>query len=163
MMLIILTAQIREEVYYSLTTRRLFPEEQKGCRKGSRGTGESLYIDKHILNKSKTRRKYLAKAYVDYKKTYVIVLQSWIINCRKMYKISDEVINFIGKTMKTWKVELTAGERSLPSPSCSQFHFPVGPKRYIARRCTITVTIHNQQMYMDNIELFIKMKKNWKL
>ena len=26
-----------------------------------------------------------------------------------MYKISDEVINFIEKTMKTWSVELTAG------------------------------------------------------
>ena len=30
-----------------------------------------------------------------------------------MYKISDEVINFIEKTMKTWRVELTTGGRSL--------------------------------------------------
>ena len=30
-----------------------------------------------------------------------------------MYKISHEVINFIEKTMKTWRVELTAGKRSL--------------------------------------------------
>ena len=30
-----------------------------------------------------------------------------------MYKISDEVINFLKKTMKTSKVELTAGGRSL--------------------------------------------------
>ena len=30
-----------------------------------------------------------------------------------MYKISDEVINFIEKTMKTWKVELKAGGRCL--------------------------------------------------
>ena len=29
-----------------------------------------------------------------------------------MYKISDEVINFIEKTMKTWSVELTAGGKS---------------------------------------------------
>ena len=29
-----------------------------------------------------------------------------------MYKISNEIINFIEKTMKTWKVELTAGMRS---------------------------------------------------
>ena len=27
-----------------------------------------------------------------------------------MYKISDEVINFIEKTMETWRVELIAGE-----------------------------------------------------
>ena len=29
-----------------------------------------------------------------------------------MYKMSHEVINFIEKTMKTWKVELTARGRS---------------------------------------------------
>ena len=29
-----------------------------------------------------------------------------------MYKISDEVINFKGKTMKTWRVEWTAGGKS---------------------------------------------------
>ena len=52
----ILTAQIREEIYYSLTSRRWFPEEQKGCRKGSRDTAELLYIDQLILNESKTRQ-----------------------------------------------------------------------------------------------------------
>ena len=53
----ILTAQIREKIYYSLTSRGLFPEEQKGCRKGSRGTSQLLYIDQYILSESKTRRK----------------------------------------------------------------------------------------------------------
>ena len=37
-----------EEIYYSLTNRVLFPEEQKGCRKGPRDTAELLYIDQHI-------------------------------------------------------------------------------------------------------------------
>ena len=41
-----------------------------------------------------------------------MVPQSWKINCFKMYKISHEVINFIEETMKTWRVELTAGVRS---------------------------------------------------
>ena len=63
-----LTAQIREKIYYSLTNRGLFLDEQKGCRKGSRGTAELLYIDQHILNVSKTRRKNLAMAWIDYKK-----------------------------------------------------------------------------------------------
>ena len=53
----ILTAQIRGKIYYSLTSRRLFPDEQKGCCKESRDTAELLYIDQHILNESKTRRK----------------------------------------------------------------------------------------------------------
>ena len=46
-------------------------------------------------------------------KEYDMVPQSWIINCLKMYKISDEVINFMEKTIKTRRVELTAGGRSL--------------------------------------------------
>ena len=113
MMWKILRAQIRKEIYYSLTSRRLVPEKEKLCRKGYRGTAELLYIDQHILNESKTRRKNLAMAWIDYKKAYDMVPQSWIINCLKMYKISDEVINIIEKTMKTWKVELTSGGRSL--------------------------------------------------
>ena len=68
MMWKILTAQIREEIYYSLTSRGLFPDEQKGCRKGSRGTAELLYIDQHILNESKNRRKNLVMPWIDYKK-----------------------------------------------------------------------------------------------
>ena len=57
MMWKILTAHVREEIYYSLTCRTLFPDEQKGCCKGSRSTAELLYIAQHILNESKTRRK----------------------------------------------------------------------------------------------------------
>ena len=67
MMWKILTAQMRKEIYYSLTSRRLFPGKQKGCRKWSRGTAELLYIDQHILNERKTRRKNLSMAWIDHK------------------------------------------------------------------------------------------------
>ena len=113
MMWKILTAQIREKIYYSLTSRGLFPDKQKGCRKGSRGTAELLFIDQHILNVSKTRRKNLAMAWLDYKKAYDMLPQSWILHCLKMYKISHEVINFIEQTMKTRRVKLTAGGRGI--------------------------------------------------
>ena len=124
MMWKILTAQVREEIYYSLTSRGLFPEEQKRCCKRSRGTAELLYIDQHILNESKTRRKNLAMAWIDYKKhmiwfhiaskctKYHLKCTKYHLNSIKMYKISPEVINFIDKTMKTWTVELIAGGRS---------------------------------------------------
>ena len=39
------------------------------------------------------------------KKAYEMVPQSWMINYLKMYMISNEVINFIEKTMKTWRVD----------------------------------------------------------
>ena len=91
----VLTAQKREKIYYSLTSCRLFPDEQKGCRKGSRGTAELLYIDQHILNESKTRHKNLVMVRIDCEKAHDLVPQSWIIHCLKMDKISHEVIKFI--------------------------------------------------------------------
>ena len=84
MMWKILTAQIREEIYYSLTSHGLFPDEQKGCCKGSRGTVELLYIDQLILNENKTRRKNLA--WIDYKKAYDMVPHNWIITASKCTK-----------------------------------------------------------------------------
>ena len=50
-------------------------------------------------------------AWIDYKKAYDMVPQSLIILCLKMYKISHEVINFIEKTMQTWRVGLKATSR----------------------------------------------------
>ena len=90
-----LTTNDVENIGNSLTSRGLFPEEQKGCSKRSRGTAELLYIDQHSQNESKTRRKNLAMAWIDYKKSYDMVPYTWIINSLKMYKMSDEVINFI--------------------------------------------------------------------
>ena len=58
--------------------------------------------------RAKPDGKKLAMARIDYKKAYDMVPHSWIINSLKMYKISHEV-----KTMKTWRMELTAGGRSL--------------------------------------------------
>ena len=99
----ILTAQIRKEIYYSQSSRGLFADEQKRCWNESRGTAELHYIDQHILNKNNTRWKNLAMAWIDYKKAYDMVPDSWIINCLKMNKISHEVINFIEKTLESWR------------------------------------------------------------
>ena len=52
-------------------------------------------------------------AWIDYKKAYDMVLQSLIINCLKMFKISGEVIKFIENTMKNWRQEITKGEKRL--------------------------------------------------
>ena len=87
-------------------------------------------------------------SWIDYKKPYDMVQQSWIINCPKMYKISDEVINFTEKTLKTWRVELTAGGRSLAEAKIQrgifqgdalsplQFVIAMMPLNHILRKCT---------------------------
>ena len=107
-------------------------------------------------------------------KAYDMVLQSWIINCLKMYKISDEVINLIEKTMKTWRVELTAGGKSLTEAKIKGGIFQgdaLLPFLFIVammllnqrlRKCTAGYKLSKSQeksnhlMYMDNIKLFAK-------
>ena len=77
----ILTEQIGKEIYYSLVSRGLFAEEQKGYRKGTKGIGELLCIDaQREQNETKTYR-------IDYK--------THSISSHIMYKIADDVIKFI--------------------------------------------------------------------
>ena len=147
MMWKILTAQKREEIYYSLTNRRLFPDEQKGCCKESRGTAELLYIDQHIINESKNRRKNLAMAWIDHKKAYDMAQQSWIINCLKIYKISRNHKLPRKKNMKNLRVELTTGGKSLAETKIQRgifqedalspllFIIAMMPLNHILRKC----------------------------
>ena len=169
----ILTAQIKEGIYYLLTSRGVFPKEQKG-HKGSRGTAELLYIDQHIVNEKKTRQKNLAIAWIDYKKAYGMIWQIWITNCLKMWKISLDVINLTEKTRKTLKVELTAGEGSLAKAKIQWdifqedvlspllFIVAMMPLNYIHRKCTAGYKHSrsqekiNHQMYMGDMKLFAK-------
>ena len=107
------TTQIREQINYSLISRGIFPDEHKRRCKRTRSTEELLYINQHILNESKTGRKNLAMAWNDYKKVYDMIPQRWILHCFKVYKIPDQIIQFIENTMQTWRVELTAGGQRL--------------------------------------------------
>ena len=110
-------------------------------------------------------------------KVYDTIPQSWIINCLKMRKISHEVINFIKKTMKTWKVELTAGGRSLAEMKVQRgifqrdalspllFIIAMMPLNHTLWKCTARYKLSKSQekinhlMYMDDIKLFAKNEK----
>ena len=137
---------------------------------------ELIYIYQHIPNESNTRRKNQATVWIDYKKLYDIIPQSWIINFLKMYKISAEVINFIEKTMKTWRVELTAGGRRLAEAKIQRgifqdvlsplfFVIAMMPLNHILRKCTARYKLSRSQekanhlIYIDDLKLSAKNEK----
>ena len=70
-----------------LNQERLLPEEQKGCRKGFRGTNELLYIDREVIKEIWSSNKNLAMAWIDYKKAYYMVTHSWIIECLDLFGV----------------------------------------------------------------------------
>ena len=67
----LLTGVIAYQIY--LDQEKLLPEEQKGCRKGSRGTNDLLYIDRAVIKEVKSRNKNLAMALIDYKIAFDMV------------------------------------------------------------------------------------------
>ena len=138
---------------------------------------ELLHIDQHVLNESKMRRKNPAMAWIVYKRLYHMIPQSWIINCLKMYKISDEIVNFIEKTMKTWRVELTVERKNLSEAKIQRGIFQIDaqspllfviammPLNHILMKCTggykLTKSLEKitHLMYMDDIKLFVTNEK----
>ena len=51
----LLIGVIAEEMYNYLEREKFLPEEQKGCKRGSRGTKDELLIDKTVLKDFKKK------------------------------------------------------------------------------------------------------------
>ena len=72
-----------------------------------------MLIDKTILKDCKKGHAKLAMAQINYKKAYDFVPHSWIIDCMAMTGITDDVINFLQKSMDQWKLSLTVNGEDL--------------------------------------------------
>ena len=83
-----------------LDQEKLLPEEQKGCRKGFRGTNDLLYVDRAVIKNVKSRNKNLVKASVDYKKAYDLVPHSWIIECLDLFGVTENIISLLVNGME---------------------------------------------------------------
>ena len=77
----LLTGIIAENTYNFLEVNNVMPEEQKKCRRNSRGTKDQLLIDKTILRDCKRRHTNLAMAWIDFQKAFDMVPHSRIKEC----------------------------------------------------------------------------------
>ena len=108
-----MTGVIANQIYAHLDQENLLPEEQKGCRKGSRGTNDLLYIDREVIKKVMSRNKNLAMAWIEYKKAYDMVPHSWIIECLDLFGVAENIKSFLVNSMEKWKVILCSGNSEL--------------------------------------------------
>ena len=70
-------------------------------------------IDKMIMSNCKIIITNLSVAWIDYKKTYAMVPYTWFLEFLKICEITDNIRNVIEKSVKNWKVELTAGAETI--------------------------------------------------
>ena len=108
----LLTGVIADQIYAHLDQEKLLPEEQKGCRKGSRGTNDLLYIERAVNNEVKSRNKNLAMAWIDYK-AHDMVPHSWIIECLDLFGVAEHIKSLLVNSMEKWKVMLCSGNSEL--------------------------------------------------
>ncbi|XP_067034849.1 uncharacterized protein [Acropora muricata] len=98
-----MTGVIAEVMYKHL--EGILPEEQKGCRRRSRGTKDQLLIDKAILKDCKRRHTNLAMAWIDYLKAYDMVPHSWIGECLEMFGIAVNIDSLV-QTVHTFSKDI---------------------------------------------------------
>lgn len=172
----LLTGVLADCLYVFLESNDLLPEEQKGCRKGSKGTKDQLLIDKMVLKDSKKRHTNLSLAWIDYKKAYDMVPHSWILECLEVMGCADNVYNFLKKSMSQWKCELNAGRTVLGEVPIYRGIFQgdsLSPLLFVVCLIPLTMMLHkvkagyemsgkvkiNHLMYIDDLKLYGKNKE----
>ncbi|XP_047498498.1 uncharacterized protein LOC125045337 [Penaeus chinensis] len=93
------TSIISEEIYSHLGNNGLLPEEQKGCRKKSRGTKDKLLIAKVKTKNCKRWKVDLAMGWIDYKKAFDMIPHSWILRCLETLEMADNIRSLLGNSM----------------------------------------------------------------
>ena len=109
----LVTGVTADLIYAHLDQEKSLPEEQKGCRKGSRGTNDLLYIDRAVIKEDKSRNKDLVMAWIDYKKAYDMVPHSWIIECLDFFGVAENIKSLFVNSKEKWKVILCSRNSEL--------------------------------------------------
>ncbi|XP_052756188.1 uncharacterized protein LOC128201893 [Galleria mellonella] len=102
----ILTSCLTNLIYNHIERNNILSEEQKGCRKNSRGCKEQLTIDTIAMKIVSLRKKDFSVMYIDYRKAFDSVPHSWLLYILHHYKIHPNIIALLESTMKHWKTKL---------------------------------------------------------
>ena len=113
--------------------------------------------------------------WIDYKKAYGSVPHSWILKCLKMFRIADNIIKFLERSMQFWQIILHLNQDivGVVSIKCGIFQGDsLSPILFIL--CLIPLTkllnwnsfgfkigkeIINHLLYMDDLKLYAKNDK----
>ena len=171
----LLTRVIADQIYVHLDQENLLQEEQKECRKRSRGTNDLLYIDRAVIKEVKSRNKNLAMAWIDYKKAYDMVPHSWILECSDSFGVAKNIKSLLVNSMEKWKVMLCSRNSELgeveikpgifqgDSLSPLVFDLALIPLSLILRKAKAAYEFSkekiNHLLFMDGLKLYSRSEK----
>ena len=155
-----------------LETQDLLPEEQKGCRKGSRGTKDQLLIDKAVIRNCKRRKSNLSMAWIDFRKAYDMVPHSWMLKSLDLIGAARNVIELLKNSMKDWKTNLFSGKSPLGAVNINRGIFQgdsLSPLLFVITLIPLTLVLRrlkqgysfgkgkprlNHLLFMDDLKLY---------
>ena len=173
----LLNGVIAEEMYGYLEGENLLPNEQKGCKRKSRGTKDQLLIDKTVLKDCRKRHTNLAMAWIDYRKAYDFIPHSWIKECMELMGIAENVRELLVKSMKQWKLLLTSNGNELGDVKVNRGIFQgdsLSPLLFVLCMIPISLVLRkvkagyewgkkefslNHLLFMDDLKLYGKSEK----
>lgn len=170
-----LTAVMAGKLYDHLENQGIIGDEQKGCRRNTRGTKDHLLLDKAVLRDCRSRKTNLALGWIDYQKAYDLVPHSWIIETMNITGMAHNVIKLIKKTMGSWNTRLEYSGEHLTNVDIKRGIFQgdsLSPLLFVTALIPLSVILRdavqgyqfrqgkkvNHLLYMDDLKIYGKTK-----
>ena len=168
----LLTGIFADKIYDHLQANNLLVDEQKGCRRQSRGTKDQLLIDREVLREAKRKKRFLSMAWIDYRKAYDMLPHSWILETLGMIKVAKNIEGLLMRSMADWKTVLTANGKILGDVDIRRGIFQgdtLSPLLFVVAMIPLTLLLRKEKMgyqfgndkqrinhllFMDDLKLF---------
>ena len=128
--------------------------------------------------KSGKRHTNLGMAWIDYKKAYDMVPHSWISESLELVQVSDNILEFVKRSMANWQTELTSCGESLAKVNIRTgifqgdslsplFVICIIPVTYVLSKAKTRYTLGggekiNHLLFMDDLKLYGKSENETK-
>ena len=145
----LLTGIFAEKIYDHLHANSLLPDEQKGCRKQSRGTKDQLLIDREVLREARRKNRNLSMAWIDYRKAYDMLPHSWILETLGLIKVARNIEDLLKRSMGGWRTVLTSGGEELGEVMIRRGIFQgdtLSPLLFVVAMIPLTLLLRKEKM-----------------
>ena len=173
----LLTGVLAKEMYNYLEQEKILPQEQKGCKRESRGTKDQLLIDRTVLKDFKKRHFNLSMVWIYYRKAYDLLLHSWVNECVEMFGTAENLRTFLQKSMQQWMLSLVANGEDLGEVNVKRGIFQgdsLSPLLFVLSMVSLSLILKkvnscykwgkkkyksDHLLFMDDLKLYAKSEK----